>query len=196
MRARTCEKRITGKQPLRTFSTRRNFARGATFSVRLKKISTLLLHNFGGKCRFACKIPPSGKQALDLGSLGSESIQVRTCSASGWHFRCCDIKDTRKVKVLSLPETIKEKSTFRAKALRRKLKRRAFARNVDFFFIVSGSERTFTFRVSLNTLPTLATLVYDIKVLLWVKTTLGWLRIWSNHSRNRTYDLRNASLRS
>ena len=27
--------------------------------------------------------------------------------------------DTRKVKVLSLPETIKEKSTFRAKALRR-----------------------------------------------------------------------------
>ena len=29
--------------------------------------------------------------------------------------------DTRKVKVLSLPETIKEKSTFRAKALRRKL---------------------------------------------------------------------------
>ena len=29
--------------------------------------------------------------------------------------------DTRKVKVLSLPETIKEKSTFRAKALRRDL---------------------------------------------------------------------------
>ena len=27
--------------------------------------------------------------------------------------------DTREVKVLSLPETIKEKSTFRAKALRR-----------------------------------------------------------------------------
>ena len=52
--------------------------------------------------------------------------------------------DTRKVKVLSLPETIKEKSTFR------------------FSFIVSGSERTFTFRVSLNTLPTLATLVRDI----------------------------------
>ena len=36
--------------------------------------------------------------------------------------------DTRKIKVLSLPETIKKKSTFRAKALRR-----AFA---------SGSERT------------------------------------------------------
>ena len=42
--------------------------------------------------------------------------------------------DTRKVKVLSLPETIKEKSTFRAKALRRELivttnsRRRAFAR--------------------------------------------------------------------
>ena len=39
---------------------------------------------------------------------------------------------------------------------------RNFARNVDFSFIVSGSERTFTFRVSLNTLPTLATLVRDI----------------------------------
>ena len=34
--------------------------------------------------------------------------------------------DTRKVKVLSLPETIKEKSTFR---------RRAFARNVDFLLL-------------------------------------------------------------
>ena len=42
--------------------------------------------------------------------------------------------DTRKVKVPSLPETIKEKSTFR---------------NVDFSFIVSGSERTFTFRIYL-----------------------------------------------
>ena len=56
--------------------------------------------------------------------------------------------DTRKV-----PETIKEKSMFRAKALRRELvknfRRRAFARNVDFSFIISGSERTFTFRVSL-----------------------------------------------
>ena len=58
---------------------------------------------------------------------------------------------TRKVKVLSLPETITEKSTFRAKALRREL-----------IVVVSGSERTFTFRVSLNTLPTLATLVRDI----------------------------------
>ena len=54
--------------------------------------------------------------------------------------------DTRKIKVLSLPETIKEKSTFRAKALRRK----AFARNVDFSFIVSGSERTFTFQLYQN----------------------------------------------
>ena len=41
------------------------------------------------------------------------------------------------------------------------LRRRAFARNVDFSFIVSGSERTFTFRASLNTLPTLAMLVRD-----------------------------------
>ena len=31
------------------------------------------------------------------------------------------LNDTRKVKVLSLPETIKEKSTFRVKALRREL---------------------------------------------------------------------------
>ena len=37
------------------------------------------------------------------------------------------------VKVLSLPETIKEKSTFRAKALRRELVKRG---NVDFSFIV------------------------------------------------------------
>ena len=60
--------------------------------------------------------------------------------------------DARKVRVLSLPETIKEKSTFRAKALRRPFvvtnSRRASARNVDFSFIVSGSERTFTFCVS------------------------------------------------
>ena len=34
--------------------------------------------------------------------------------------KLCNI-DTRKVKVLSLPETIKEKWTFRAKALRREL---------------------------------------------------------------------------
>ena len=48
--------------------------------------------------------------------------------------------DTRKVKVLSLPETIKEKSTFRAKALRRKLvtnsQRMAFAQNIDFLDIL------------------------------------------------------------
>ena len=45
----------------------------------------------------------------------------------------------RKVKALSLPDTIKEKSTFRPKALRRELvmtpttnsRRRAFARNVE-----------------------------------------------------------------
>ena len=34
--------------------------------------------------------------------------------------------------------------------------------------------------------------VYDIKLLLGVKTTLGWLKILSNHSGNQTYDLRNA----
>ena len=70
--------------------------------------------------------------------------------------RVMSLLDLQKIKVLSLPERIKETSTFRAKALRREL---AFARNIDFSFIVSGSERTFTFRVSLNTLPTLATLV-------------------------------------
>ena len=62
--------------------------------------------------------------------------------------------DTRKVKVLSLPETMKEKSTFRAKALRRELatnsRRRAFAQNVDFSFIVSGSERTLPFAYQWN----------------------------------------------
>ena len=50
-----------------------------------------------------------------------------------------------------------QKSTFRAKALHRELeltansRRRAFAQNVDFCFIVSGSDRTFTFRVSTTT---------------------------------------------
>ena len=33
---------------------------------------------------------------------------------------------------------------------------------------------------------------FDIEVLLWVKTTLGWLKILSNHNGNRTYDLWNA----
>ena len=31
------------------------------------------------------------------------------------------------------------------------------------------------------------------KVLLWVKTAVGWLKILSNHSGNRTYNLRDAS---
>ena len=81
--------------------------------------------------------------------------------------------ESRGILDISLPETIKKKSTFRAKALRRELvvtpdegpsnsRRSAFARNVDFSFIVSDSERTFTFRVSLNTLPTLATLVRHV----------------------------------
>ena len=63
---------------------------------------------------------------------------------------------TRKVKVLSLPETIKEKSTFRAKALRRELVLLPTSTTLltpdeePFSFIVSGSERTFTFRVPKN----------------------------------------------
>ena len=70
------------------------------------------------------------------------------------------------VKVLSLPETIQEKIDVSSEGPSSGVssdnsRRRAFARNVDFSFIVSGSEITFTFRVSLNTLPTLATLVRD-----------------------------------
>ena len=34
--------------------------------------------------------------------------------------------------------------------------------------------------------------VYDIKMLLWVKTTPGWSKILSYHSGNRTNDFRNA----
>ena len=41
-----------------------------------------------------------------------------------------------------------------------------------FSFTVSGSERTFTFRVSLNTLPTLATLVRDEHLLRSPKKNL------------------------
>ena len=56
--------------------------------------------------------------------------------------------DTRKVKVLSLPETIKEKSTFRA--FRREVSS-AFAQNVEFFFIVLGRE-IYTFPVTVHSL--------------------------------------------
>ena len=69
---------------------------------------------------------------------------------------------TRKVKVFSLSETIKGffPSSFQ----------------VNFSCIVSGSERTFTFRVSLNTLPTLATLVQDCYLAV-IKPILGCVRI-------------------
>ena len=50
---------------------------------------------------------------------------------------------------------------------------RAFARNVEFCFIVSGSERTFTFHVSFNTLPKLATLVRDMS--LWDIFGQAWI---------------------
>ena len=88
-------------------------------------------------------------------------ISMQPFSSRG-RFLFISVLFTQKLKVLSLPETIKEKSTFRAKAPTTNSRRRAFARNVDFSFIVSGSERTFNFRVSMNTLPTLATLVRDI----------------------------------
>ena len=52
--------------------------------------------------------------------------------------------DTRKVKVFSLTETIKEKSTFRELVFPTKGPRS----KVHLSFIVSGGERTFTFRVT------------------------------------------------
>ena len=59
----------------------------------------------------------SGPNQLKLIHLNTQSMISRTSVASvGSVFN-----DTRKVRVLSLPETIKEKSTFRAKALRREL---------------------------------------------------------------------------
>ena len=103
-------------------------------------------------CTKVSKIYPSVPQFLGIGrtiKLGPNKKSRTNVTSVGSVFN-----DTRKVKVLSLPETIKEKSTFRAKALRRELvgttssRRRAFARNVDFSFIVSGSERTFTFRLT------------------------------------------------
>ena len=74
-------------------------------------------------------------------------------------FASVSTSNTRKVKVLSLPQTIKEKSTFRAKAPLTPDEGPSLKTSI---FPFSGSERTFTFRVSLNTLPTLATLVQDI----------------------------------
>ena len=76
--------------------------------------------------------------------------------------------DTRKVKVLSLPETIKEKSTFSNQ--RSNSQRRAFARNVDFSFIVSGTERTFTFRVTLA---------------LIIISNTSWVEIFQHFAQNR-----------
>ena len=58
-------------------------------------------------------------------------------------------------------------------------RQKAFARNVDFSFIVSGSEKTFTFRVSLNTLPTLGTLVRGVTLSLylhWQAEKYAWPR--------------------
>ena len=61
--------------------------------------------------------------------------------------------------VLSLPETIQEKIDVSSEG--------PSLETSIFSCIVSGSERTFTFRVSLNTLPTLATLVRDIQVTIF-----------------------------
>ena len=44
-------------------------------------------------------------------------------------------------------------------------RRKAFARSVDFSFIISGSERTYIFRVLLNVLPTPAILVLILETL-------------------------------
>ena len=79
----------------------------------------------------------------------------------------------QKVKVLSLPETIKGKIDVSSEGPSSGISRgRAFARNVDFSLIISDSERTFTFRISLNTPPTLATLVRDINL----------QQVWGNFS--------------
>ena len=55
------------------------------FTVRLKKLNCfqlLWLHNFGGKCRCARKIPPSGNQALfSKRSQRCMSRLVRLCLA-------------------------------------------------------------------------------------------------------------------
>ena len=67
---------------------------------------------------------------------------------------------TRKVKVISLPETIKEKIDVSSEGPSLLTPDEGPSLETSIFsFIVSGSEITFTFRVSLNTLPTLATLV-------------------------------------
>ena len=54
-----------------------------------------------------------GNLSLNLNYYISSRIKVTSVGSV--------FNDTRKVKVLSLPETVKEKSTFRAKALRREL---------------------------------------------------------------------------
>ena len=65
--------------------------------------------------------PPSGRGVKSTQNIGTNVANVGSV-----------FNDTRKVKALSLPETIKEKSTFRAKALHRELvvgcrgKRRVF----------------------------------------------------------------------
>ena len=70
------------------------------------------------------------------------------------------IHNTQKVYwVLSLPETIQENLTFWAKALRLTSRRRAFAWSAEFSFIVLGGKKTYTFRVLLNALATLAKLL-------------------------------------
>ena len=64
--------------------------------------------------------------------------------------------DTRKVKVLSLPETIKEKLTFRAKALRQELVGRAFRELVGRAFVGPSLETSIfplSFQVVREPLP-------------------------------------------
>ena len=76
------------------------------------------------------KIHPSSFSLADISLSNTATISRTNVASVGSVFN-----DTRKVKVLSLPETIKEN---------RRFERRPFARNVDFSFIVSGSERTNT----------------------------------------------------
>ena len=59
-------------------------------------------------------------------------------------------KFTRKVKILSLPETTRKIRRFE----RKPSVGWNFHQKVEFFFVISGSERSYTFRVLLNALRT------------------------------------------
>ena len=57
-------------------------------------------------------------------------------------------------------------------------RRRAFARNVDFSFIVSGSEKTFTFRVSFNHYSNTLLAIFRERGKKSPDITMSWLHYW------------------